>query len=75
MHIVDNTVVVSKDEVGKDLIIWLSSNLFFSHHHQLAAERGYSARKVIMCAFPRTHPDDSITSIVVYVRTLLGYAI
>ena len=74
LHNEDNTVVVPKDEVKKDLGIWLSSNLSFSHHHQLAAKRGYSVWGMIRRAFPRIDPDDFRTLFGVYVRPLLEYA-
>ena len=42
LHDESKMVTVPKEEMKKDLGIWLSSNLSFSHHHQLAAKRGFS---------------------------------
>ena len=65
---------VPKDDLIKDLGIWLSSNLSFSHHHQLAAKRGYAVWSMIKRAFPRIDLQDFKTLFAVYVRPLLEYA-
>ena len=74
LHDESKMVTVPKEEMKKDLGIWLSSNLSFSHHHQLAARRGFSVWCMIRRAFQRIDPDDFRTLFGVYVRPLLEYA-
>ena len=74
LHNQGTTVDIPKNEVKKDLGIWLSSSLSFSHHHQLAAQRGYSVWSMIKRAFPRIDPEDFKTLFGVHVRPLLEYA-
>ena len=61
-------------DLKKDLGVWITSSLFFTHHHALAAKKGFTVLNMIRRTFPRINRDDFQQLYATYVRPLLEYA-
>ena len=61
-------------DLKKDLGVWITSSLSFTHRHALAAKRSFTVLNMIRRTFPRINRDDFQRIYATYVRPLLGYA-
>ena len=61
-------------DLKKDLGVWITSSLSFTHHHALAANKGFTGLNMIRRTFPRINRDDFQQLYATYVRPLLEYA-
>ena len=61
-------------DLKKDLGVWITSSLSFTHHHALAAKKGFTVLNMIRRTFPRINRDDFQQLYATYVRPLLEYA-
>ena len=65
---------VTKNDSIKDFGIYLSSNLTFTQHHDIAAEKGYAVVNMLRRTFPRITKADFKFLFSTYVRPILEYA-
>ena len=68
------STIIPKPDRKKDLGIWLSSSMSFSHHHEVAAKKAFATLHMIKRSFHRISPKDFQTLYSVYVRPILEYA-
>ncbi|KAA3676029.1 uncharacterized protein DEA37_0011181 [Paragonimus westermani] len=74
IHSASGTVDIMRIDLKKDLGIWLSSNLSFTYHHEMAAKKGFAALMMIRRTFPRMDKNAFQTLYGTYIRPLLEYA-
>ncbi|KAF7235965.1 hypothetical protein EG68_11520 [Paragonimus skrjabini miyazakii] len=74
IHSALGTTDIMKIDLKKDLGIWLSSNLSFAHHHEMAAKKGFAPLRMIKRIFPRIDKKAFQTLYGVYIRPLPEYA-
>ena len=61
-------------DLKKDLGVWITSSLSFTHHHALAAKKGFTVLNIIRRTFPRISRDDFQQLYATYVRFFSEYA-
>jgi hypothetical protein len=73
-HGSDGELAIPTSDRKKDLGIWLSSSLSFSHHHRMTAGKAFMVLRMLRRAFPRIEKADFQVLYGVYVRPILEFA-
>ncbi|MGL4482436.1 MAG: hypothetical protein ACRCTW_07920, partial [Lactococcus garvieae] len=74
LNTTDGSVLIENAQLKKELGIWLSSNLKFTYHYEMAASKAMRVLWMIRRIFPRIPPAAFITMFSIYIRPHLEYA-